>query len=668
MVKIVSNPLSLSLFSSFPLARTQLFIYRVLLHNKCIDFFFMQPSVGRVVDQVDIVPTTALVLGLPIPFSNLGTLIPDVLLPYRKPEKGDKQKSRDDRRGGGGGGGGAKEESGIEDSTSEVVYGGRVTLDFLNALKANAEQLHTYLVTYAQYSGDFPAEDFAALEKKFNSVVEEHQRLLDGLRGEKGTMHLSQQRLTEVAGDYISYTKSVKRMCAQVWAKFDDTPIRQGLFLLAVSVVVSTVMLLDVHEATSIIRLSLPVGLAVGAIFGVILLSVTGIEFSLLGLLVALLNVAFACLLTVLAVFLLKFRSAVSRALFLLLDRLCRVPQGLLGVLQKLNVVQVLAVSLVAIHSLCMFSNSFVLYEADMLAFFIQTLVTCLAIRALHIDFTNSSKSKESGLSLTTILVSLAPYLTLMVCVRLSKAFYSCRDLQLQDGCYSTSFLQGLASAGDSLGSLAHWRLAASCLAVAAVPLGFVLLLRWTGVRSLLSKRLALLCEVGLALCVVCVVVHWNLQALPRSSRLALNPWQLTAPPLMAYFVVTVVIVAAILWPFQAKDFRVEGSRHRTKIGESEGKVDIEADDTWNVATGVSTTVGLIEVSLWVPLAMLLNDGISLSAFLTIVEILCVLYISRKLGQGNFGILILVRSYEALGPFLAEFNFQLVFSYQACPP
>jgi len=134
----------------------------------------LQPSVGRVINQVDIVPTTALVLGLPIPFSNLGTAIPEVFLPYnKKPDSGNSQDGGSNSQDGGGNsqdGGGNSQDGGAKEKASSAKeqdkisgsvsngFGGRVTLDFLKALRANAEQLHTYLVTYARYSDDFPAE------------------------------------------------------------------------------------------------------------------------------------------------------------------------------------------------------------------------------------------------------------------------------------------------------------------------------------------------------------------------------------------------------------------------------------------------------------------------------------------------------------------------------
>jgi len=471
-------------------------------------------------------------------------------------------------------------------------------------------------------------------------------------------------------------------MCSRVWAKFDETPIQLGLFLLAVSVAVSSIMLLDSRESANIIVSSLPIGGIAGAIVGLIWLIFASIEFSLHGLTTALLNFAFAGLLSILAVFLVKFRFVLFKYFYYLLDIVFK---GTLSeILMKLEFIPILAVVLSLFHAVSLSSNSFVLYEADMLAFFIQSMVFYMGFQAIQSIFVKTRR--DSGPSMRSVLVTLAPYVAIMACVRLSKLFYSCRDLQLQDGCVSFSFIQGLTSAGDTLGRLANWRLAASCLAVVAVPLGFMLLLRFTGVQSVMSKRLAFACEVGLALTVLCVVVHWNLQNPAHSFRWALLPWQRTVPPLTAYVVTTVVVLTAVLWPFKRhvvnhftseytnyrgdqevkvkpmagagyepavrpprEEFGRDTLRQRAEIlakdavphYNSEGAKEKEKNGTLSGATvseatvSVATVVGVVQVAVWVPLAMLLNDGIALSALLTATEILCALIIFRKHRPGT---------------------------------
>ena len=607
-------------------------------------------------EQVDIVPTTALVLGLPIPFSNLGKLIPEVLLPYRA--------SHSERKTGG-----------VENGESEGImdgYSGRVTVDFLTALKTNAEQLHTYLTTYARYSEDFPADDFFYLEDSFRSVMKNHQKLM-GLvnRLDSGVDSWPSQRdWTQVAVEFVKYMKEVKRMCGKVWAKFDNVAISQGLLLLAMVVLISTLMLLDFKSATTSLQLAISPGFVIGLVLSGVLLFVTGIDLSFLGLLAILLNISFVCLLTLLAIFAWNFRDVVIKYALSLRDRVWGLHSG------NLRPVQLLATGIMAACTVAMFSNSFVLYEADMLAFFIQSLVFCLAMQTLMVEV-----SQSRGVSTFTLLSSVTPHLSLMVCVRISKLFYACRDLQLQDGCVSTTFLQGLASAGASLGALEKWRLAASCLSVAAVPMALIVHLRRSGTCVYLGRHLRLVCEVGLPICVVCVVVHWYQQSLPEVTKASLPHWQHVSPPLAVYLVVVIIIVVALLRPFKASIFppslssckapleeRGEGGesleslvlhstkrlyeiapRHRKLVPEEEGRAFEEFEDPpimWDKNNGdggylgtagaslLAAVLGVVVVSFWIPLAMLLNDGVALSIFLTAVEIVCALLISRRHGQG----------------------------------
>ena len=602
-------------------------------------------------EQVDIVPTTALALGLPIPFSNLGALIPEVLLPYKT--------SHSERSG-----------ENVADG-----YSGRVSLDFLTALEANVQQLHTYLMTYAQYSDDFPAGNFLSLEQNFRSVVDHHQELLHLVQENGGDALPFQQELTQVASEYLAYMKEVKRMCSKVWAKFDDYAIAQGLLMLTLTVFISTTMLLDVKNAAVSLHASISSGLKVGVICAVFLLLLTGIDPSILGLLAALLNTSFLCLISTLVIFIWKFRSVIIQGALTCHMKLWLHHSGMLNEVKLLTAVVMVA------YAAAMFSNSFVLYEADMLAYFIQSLVFCLAVQTVKTEALQSRGKLK--VPVMTVLSSVFPHLTLMVCVRLSKLFYACRDLQLQDGCESTTFLQGQASAAASLGSLTKWRLAVSCFSAAAVPIVLIVQLRRSGIGAYLDGRLRWLCELGLPLCVVGVAVHWCLQSLPQPARASLSHWQHVSAPLAVYFIVVVIVIVALLHPFKAAAYSPpspsceaptedgEGAtmmgsllpstmmgsllpstkilderalrQRRAVLEEEMGNSDVHLiqdkgrgdDELPGRGTSLSAAViAVLLVSLWVPLAMLLNDGVALSVFLTAAEITCALLISRQHGHG----------------------------------
>ena len=442
-----------------------------------------------------------MVLGLPIPFSNLGMIIPEVLLPFNGTEKND---------------------------TENDGYSGRVTTEFLMALRINAEQIHNYLTTYAQYSGDFPMEKLTLFGESYRRAVALHQGIL-GKTGE-----VSMEDLTLVANEYVAYMKEVKRMCQSIWAKFDNSSITLGLCLLFLVVVISPFMLLDVGHAVSSLHCSIPTGLKTGLVMGGISMLFSKVDLSWQGLLSVLANFSLATLSSMIFIFLWSSRNIIIKSIY-----------NLRNCLFGLNFVQLLAFALTALYSISMLSNSFILYEADMLAFFIQSITFCFAVRTLQREL------EFSGQVSFSLLKKIGPHLLLMLCVRLSKLFYACRDLQLQDGCESTTFVLSLASASEFLGSLSIWRCLASSVGVILIPVILIVYLRRSKEHKFLSQYLIMAYELGFPISALCVVINWKIQNLPQTSLLSLDPWEHVTAPWIVYLTTIVIIVLCILCPFK---------------------------------------------------------------------------------------------------------------------
>ncbi|KAH9922562.1 hypothetical protein B0H21DRAFT_165025 [Amylocystis lapponica] len=131
----------------------------------------------RFVQQIDLVPSLALLLGLPIPFNNLGTVIPELF--WR------------DKRG----------------------------TDFGRALDLNARQVKQYLDVYrASGSGAELDGVWSELEKEWET--------LDAATANTAGHWLA----TEV------YTRSVLAACRRLWAQFDVSLIGLGLTLLVAGI------------------------------------------------------------------------------------------------------------------------------------------------------------------------------------------------------------------------------------------------------------------------------------------------------------------------------------------------------------------------------------------------------------------------------------------------
>eukprot|EP00118_Oscarella_pearsei_P014298 m.121569 g.121569 ORF g.121569 m.121569 type:complete len:977 (+) comp37756_c0_seq1:16-2946(+) len=142
----------------------------------------------KTVNQIDFVPTISLLLGLPVPFSNLGFIIPELF---------------------------AGEE---KDPYSSL----------LRAARFNAQQLDTYLTVYFKSSlyGNLLPADYNRLKKQF-------QRIEDRLLTSSST-NSTAGNAAEFYNDYVEYIKEVQRVCRGLWTR-DFKAIFAGLLLLLVA-------------------------------------------------------------------------------------------------------------------------------------------------------------------------------------------------------------------------------------------------------------------------------------------------------------------------------------------------------------------------------------------------------------------------------------------------
>lgn len=605
-----------------------------------------QSPIGREIFQIDLVPTVAMALGLPIPFSNLGMIIPEVFLPFSK--TGNREAVGGDSDGDG--------------------YSGRVTSEFLMALRTNAEQIHNYLATYSQYSGDFSTDTLHMLEDGFGLALGLHQRLLET----EGGREPSQRELTYIATKYITYMKEVKAMCQRIWAKFDDVPMVLGFSLLFPAVVTSLLMLVDVNKATLYLRHSAVTGLKAGIILTSISLIFTGIETSFFGFLILVTNYLLFSLLSIIFVFIWNFKDV-------LIKLLTHIQLGISSFMHQFDFLKLLALVVILLYALSMLSNSFILYEADMLAFFIQSLVLFFAVRNVQKELRGN---KIAGR--VSLLKSVIPHLLLMVCIRVSKLFYACRDLQLQDGCESTTFILPLASAAEFLGPLAKWRLVISSLAVVLTPIALIVYLQRSDNYRFLSSSLVAVIKFGFPVSSVCVVIYWVIQTFPRSTLLSLAHWQHVLPPQIVYVITATIIVLCVVYPFKRQHFpsikfsleEREANNSATQLAKashgdtnptsrfrkfdhSESPITNSKQQTVttpsmlpSIATLVAMVFSILIVSLWIPIAMVLNDGLALSALLTALQVFLTLKFLRNSEKGTAKVLFVYEPSPSLPPSL----------------
>ncbi|PWN31474.1 uncharacterized protein FA14DRAFT_151469 [Meira miltonrushii] len=175
----------------------------------------------RSIPQIDIVPTLSLLLGQPIPFNNLGSVVPE-----------------------------AFESSAL----------------LLRALRINALQIHKYFDEYAKVSSDLqPFQD--DLRSAWYEALRKDAQLANAARGQKKDLEI------ETAQAYLYFNRLALVKARSVWAKFENVKIVLGLSMLVLSLLTliriksfSTSQEVEVVLG-EIVKKSIP-GVLIGAVIG----------------------------------------------------------------------------------------------------------------------------------------------------------------------------------------------------------------------------------------------------------------------------------------------------------------------------------------------------------------------------------------------------------------
>ncbi|XP_007945115.1 GPI ethanolamine phosphate transferase 3 [Orycteropus afer afer] len=199
------------------------------------------PEEPEVVPQVSLVPTLALLLGLPIPFGNIGEVMTELF-------------------------------SGNEDSP---VYSS--ALAQAAAVHLNAQQVSRFLLTYSAATQDLRVEELQRLHSLFSKASADYRRLLQDPQGEEA-------ELRAVAADLQQFLRGARALCIESWARFSVARMAAGATLLTAA---CALCLLASQWAASpafpfrpLLLLSVAWGLA-GAIVCAGLLATTGLQLDL---------------------------------------------------------------------------------------------------------------------------------------------------------------------------------------------------------------------------------------------------------------------------------------------------------------------------------------------------------------------------------------------------
>ncbi|KAH8548596.1 hypothetical protein BGW37DRAFT_505499 [Umbelopsis sp. PMI_123] len=167
-----------------------------------------------IVSQIHLVPTLSYLFGTPIPFGNLGALIPDLLYPKQQ-----------------------------TDVPTTLLY-------FIQQFRINALQVYNYLIVYSS-SGKHNGFSTSALDPLFQILYSADKRLADlssqpifktwisnSPTSEKDSHALAEQ-LESILMMYDEFLITTLKYCMAIWAQFDVGCMVAGSFVLFTALLVS---------------------------------------------------------------------------------------------------------------------------------------------------------------------------------------------------------------------------------------------------------------------------------------------------------------------------------------------------------------------------------------------------------------------------------------------
>lgn len=163
---------------------------------------------GSEVPQVDLVPTLALLSGLPIPFGNLGSVIPSLFFTPTTPVSPQGEEQHPDRR--------------LLESFQSLTA----------ALQLNVEQVRRYLWTYSSAS-KLPAQAYDSLER----ILTEIDKVKTQLTAAQEDVTQSLQLNKKLAAKQQEYLREALALGRSIWTQFDLCSMVWGFALLAWSLV-----------------------------------------------------------------------------------------------------------------------------------------------------------------------------------------------------------------------------------------------------------------------------------------------------------------------------------------------------------------------------------------------------------------------------------------------
>jgi len=537
------------------------------------------------VNQIDLVPTLASILGTPIPYSNLGSVILDCL-----PRQ-------------------------VGESTDQLLY-------FLHSLWRNIAQTKKYIETYSADTYLFSKEQLQHLDYIYKFLAERVEHI-DNL-----------EKLEAFTRDAKDYFKLLKDTCSEVWVQFDSSLISKGLLLMFCPLFFFYLFITGIPEnrMCDIFKSSfLQCAITVNLITVVVIICLF-----LLNILNELRNTIFFATGTV-SIVLLVIVIAQNWDVI----SMCWYDHRRIKLL-------IYVVRIILLVTVCgLFSNSYIVEEDKVLSFLFVTLV-CLLIFDLRKNDSDSISERKTRFTLKPSkpnFRSIVLVIGLLACVseRISHYFWRCREEHMQREC--STFVTGKVSWSTMPN---NWERALLALLFALIILAsYVVIVRiWlkdcgnlTGFAP--SVIIGQYCPVIIIICMSC---YWILQKFPKfvKPKLALS-WEINTLPNVIYFFCVLAILVLYYRPLSIyllpkKKESVDIYRDENiipqlfeKIKDSISHKEIYTDELpviYGFGTAYSAAFVSLSVFLILLYSLLLGDTLSPSTFLMSITCACVLGLS----------------------------------------
>lgn len=570
-----------------------------------------EPGKYKTVSQIDLVPTISLLLGTPIPFSSLGMVITDLM----------------------------NHCSWSKDSHIKEVF------HSIEALRVNAIQISQYVSEYMKTSSDLPRHKLLLLSERLRNAETQLQTLVTNMFTHNNADN-AHERLHYLENEYKEYMEQVRQLCKEVWAKFDMTSMVLGILVLTVTLLVniylwlvSTSLYIEKDNGIMIIVLILSFVFVIFSIFQSFYLDDGAV--SIMAFLLGVFDFVALGIIILIArnsIQKLENKSSETPAAASVLQRISRSCNG-----KSLD--NILLVIIVLATTLTYFSNSFVVFEDDVVLYLTQTCIWFFCLKTISRILKDSRVSKEHSRNktksvrgdskkTTSLSVTFILMLTLAcsLSARLSSNYRTKREEQMSE----EETARGTTEENPYTNKNVSYFFSAACLLVS-----IYLPRKWLAENGNLNSSTfaTLSARYLMPLAGVVTVLYWAMQRLQSKILDSLPVWQQIFLPQVVYFIVVISLVAYVITPklvYTLPDNQISTSGDQKDVFRKvfqyvKSKLEIENGSTnesqkevprvFGLGTVFSASVIFNGMILLVLLSLLLGEGLSPSVLMAVCSI-----------------------------------------------